>query len=195
MVRKRSAVQICASAQEGATLEKRVVLCYDASNMIKARTFLVILAVALLVLDVGLYFSHISGRALQERRSSGLLVAGSALYVAEQLPSKTLAVSFVIMEKPGFIVVHEDKNDAPGNVIGSSIILPRGEQDKLPPIKLSRKTIDGETLYAMLHADNGDGIFNKNQDQPIVDAVTKEPMMMVVVISNDATTGPGIINL
>ena len=73
-------------------------------------------------------------------------------------------------------------------------MLTSGESKNLPPIVLTRSTVDGEVVYAMLYIDNGDGTFNAQDDKPALDSLTNQPVMMVVVVSKDAIT-PGIINL
>ena len=124
---------------------------------------------------------------------AGLIVRENALYVAEQPPSNTVSVAIVRLEKPGFAVVHEDVNEAPGGILGVSNLITSGETKDSLPITLSRSTLDGETIYVMLHFDNGDGVFDATKDKPVVDPIANEPMMMIVVISKDATE-PDAVN-
>ncbi|MBI2674127.1 MAG: hypothetical protein HYX22_00080 [Candidatus Yanofskybacteria bacterium] len=119
--------------------------------------------------------------------SAGLFVGGNAIYVAEQPPSNTVSVEIVRLEKPGFAAVHEDINEAPGKILGASGLIMSGETDDPFLITLSRSTLDGETIYIMLHFDNGDGVFDATKDKPVVDPVANEPMMAIVVISKYAT--------
>ncbi|MBI2064201.1 MAG: hypothetical protein HYT66_00615 [Candidatus Yanofskybacteria bacterium] len=124
---------------------------------------------------------------------AGLIVRENAIYVAEQPPSNTVSVAVVRLEKPGFAVVHEDVNEVPGGILGASALIAPGETKNSLPVTLSRSTLDGETIYVMLHFDNGDGIFDATKDKPVVDPVTNEPMMMIVVTSKDATE-PDAVN-
>ncbi|MDP3769501.1 MAG: hypothetical protein U1A25_02820 [Candidatus Sungbacteria bacterium] len=125
--------------------------------------------------------------------SSGLIIGHNAIYVAEQLPGRSVSVSVVRIEKPGFVVIHEDAGDAPGKILGVSNLLPAGETKNLLPIMLLRVAQDGEIIYAMLHVDNGDGVFDAEDDKPVFDSVDGTPMMMIVAVSKDATE-PGIVN-
>ena len=90
-------------------------------------------------------------------------------------------------------MVHEDVNEAPGGILGVSNLITSGETKDSLPITLSRSTLDGETIYVMLHFDNGDGVFDATKDKPVVDPIANEPMMMIVVISKDATE-PDAVN-
>lgn len=126
--------------------------------------------------------------------SSGLIIGTSAIYVAEQAVGRSVLVSVVRLEKPGFVVIHEDAADAPGKILGASSLLSAGETENLPPITLSRTMRDGETVYAMLHVDNGDGAFDAASDKPVPDLASGEPIMMIVTVSKNGVE-PGVINL
>ena len=116
----------------------------------------------------------------------GLVVGESAIYVAEQAPSRALSVAVVRLEEPGFVAVHEDAAGAPGGILGRSEVLPRGETQNVEPIPLSRMTQDGETLYVILHLDDGDGVFDAAKDAPALDPVSGLPVMMIVTIGAES---------
>lgn len=140
-----------------------------------------------------IFFREAKESVAPGNNSSGLIVAKSAIYVSEQKSGNTISVSIARLEKPGFAVVHEDINDKAGAILGASVLLPVGETENLSPISLSRTTTDGETVYAMLHFDDGDGKFNATKDLPAIDSVSGEPITMVVQISEDALE-PGAVN-
>ena len=124
----------------------------------------------------------------------GLIVSSNALYASDQKPGKTITISFVHLLKPGFVVVHENNsNNGPGQIIGVSKLLPDGETNNVEPITLSRSVIDGEIVHIMLHLDNGNGAFDPNQDQPVIDSIGQVPVAMEINISTYATS-PGIVN-
>lgn len=125
--------------------------------------------------------------------SAGLIIGKNAIYVAEQPPSNIVSVAIVRLEKPGFVAVHEDVNEAPGEILGASALIAPGETKTPLSLTLSRSTLDGETIYVMLHFDDGDGIFDVTEDKPIIDPVANEPMMAMVAISKDATE-PDTVN-
>lgn len=54
---------------------------------------------------------------------------------------------------PGWVVIHEDDNGSPGAVIGHAAVSD-GENQNIE-VTLERPAVDGETLHAMLHVDEG----------------------------------------
>ncbi len=81
-----------------------------------------------------------------------------------------VTISQAVYDQNGFVVIHEDNGGAPGDVLGNSVLLSPGTTNNIS-IQLNRNAIDGETLYAMLHKDNGDGIYtNPTDDPPVTDA-------------------------
>ncbi len=128
------------------------------------------------------------------RDSAGFIIGTNAIYVAEQVPSETLSIAVVRLEKPGFVVIHEDVTGVPGGILGASELLMEGETNNLASIPLSRLTRDGETLYAMLHLDDGDGIFDAMNDKPALDPINALPVMMIVTVGAEVTE-PGAISL
>lgn len=129
-----------------------------------------------------------SGSQEKERveAPSGLVIGRSAIYVSDQAPSEHIAVGFVVLEQPGFVVIHEEGQGAPDAILGVSSLVGAGEVSDLPPIPLSRATRDGETLFAMLHADDGDGAFDPAKDSPVRDA-GGEPLMMQFSIDKESS--------
>ena len=157
-------------------------------------------ALVIAVIIAGIFIGGSFFLAIQEAPdslddSSGLIIGKNTIYVAEQVPSRTLAVAVVRLEKPGFVIVHEDASGAPGRIMGISDIVSAGETAPLAPITLSRMTRDGETLYAMLHFDDGDSVFNTATDHPIFDNTTRvDPVMMIIAVSAEAIE-PGAVSL
>ncbi len=156
---------------------------------------IIIIFVILIAVGIGaaFFFSRETGELGVVGESTGLIVGENAIYIAEQAPSETVSVAIVRFEKPGFVVIHEDVNTAPGKILGVSGLLMAGETKDFFGIFLSRSTVDEEIIYAMLHFDDGDGIFDAIKDQPVYDSIAGEPVMMIIVISED-TTEPGAVN-
>ncbi len=155
-----------------------------------------VLFVIIVAIIVGAAFFFRSGRERfgSLRDSAGLIIGANAIYVADQAPSQTLAVAVVHLEKPGFVVIHEDAAGAPGKILGASGALPTGETNNPASIPLSRPTRNGETLYAMLHLDDGDSVFDAMKDKPALDSVGALPVMMIITVSAEATE-PDAVNL
>lgn len=99
--------------------------------------------------------------------SSAMRAEENMVVVMEQRPGNTIIASQVYLAAPGFVVIHEDENGAPGAIIGSSVLLQAGESSKIS-ITLSRPTQDGEKLHAMLHSDtDANGTFSASTDAPV----------------------------
>lgn len=80
------------------------------------------------------------------------------LIVGSHTPAKTAVIDSVTLKKSGFVAIFENKNDQPGEILGVSQLLTAGKHENVT-IALSRKTVSGETLFAKLYSDNGDGNF------------------------------------
>ncbi len=155
---------------------------------------LLILAVVAIALGTVFFFRGDSVRPVPTSDSAGYFIGKTAIYVAEQSPSRTVSVAVARLEKSGFVAIHEDNADKPGKILGVSSVLPAGETKNLTPIALSRVTKDGETLYAMIHPDDGDGVFDPAKDKPAQDSLIGESVMMIFTVSVDASA-PGAVNL
>lgn len=141
-----------------------------------------------------IFFFSDNGKKLDSGDNlSGFVVGNNSIYVTDQIPGDSIIVSTVRFQKAGFVVVHEDMSGESGDILGVSILLSAGETRDLPPIMLSRELRDGQTVYAMLHTDDGDGKFNVVADNPVLDAMGGVPVMTIVTVSKDAAE-PGIIN-
>ncbi len=155
--------------------------------------FLFLTLALILVVGIGYYFRY-RPFSKTDKTSGGLLLGQNAIYVQNQPPGQNITVSFAALEEAGFVIIHEGQNAQAGGVIGESDLLPGGEVENLPPILLSRKTLDGETLFAMLHRDNGDKTFDAREDVPITDS-EGVPFMMEFMIDKDSLEEPGAVSL
>lgn len=144
------------------------------------------LGIIITALGIGFFFLD------SDNDSSGLIVSNNSIYAAEQVPGRSVSISVVRFEKPGFVVIHDDVAGSPGKILGVSSLFKAGETKNPAPLTLSQTTIDGETIYAMLHLDDGDGIFDVAKDKPIL--FNTEPVMMIINVSSDASE-PGAVSL
>lgn len=157
------------------------------------KTGLILGVLILVALGAALFLRSKQERPVSPEGSSSLIVGNNAIYVTEQSPGHSVLVSVVRLEKPGFVVIHEDSEGQAGRVLGASQLLPGGEIKNPPPIALSQETSDGQTLYAALHLDNGNGVFDAVEDKPALDPVGKAPVATIVSVSKEAVT-PGVVN-
>lgn len=123
-----------------------------------------------------------------EKEGLGLSVSASS-----QEAGNSVSVDFVEINTNGYVVIHEESGGKPGKVIGRSELLEPGKYSFLV-IDLERESNPGETLYAMLHQDDGD----KTYEFPGDDAPLKDEQGNIVVssfnilgeIQEEATTEP-----
>lgn len=151
-----------------------------------------IISISLIAVTLGIIYLRGSNKKIEPQNGSGFFINKNAIYVTEQAPGQHVVISVVRLKKAGYVVIHEDAVGAPGKVLGASSLLSNAEIKNLP-IALSRATQDNETVYAMLHFDNGDEKFNAADDKPVLDPVGNEPVMMVVTMSGDAVL-PGVVS-
>lgn len=95
-------------------------------------------------------------------------MAKESVSASKHTPASTAVVDSVVLTDAGFAVIHEDQNGEPGQILGASSLLTAGRHENVV-IALSRKTVDGERLYVMLHKDNGNGTFEATGDEPVKD--------------------------
>jgi len=105
------------------------------------------------------------------------------LAVANHTPAKTAVIDSVTLKKSGFVAIFENKNGQTGEILGVSQLLTAGTQENIT-ISLSRKTQIGESLFAKLYSDNGDGNFElPGPDELVKDEQGKEITVQFQVVS------------
>ena len=81
-------------------------------------------------------------------------------------PGKNIDIDIVILKKGGFVIIYENTFEPTGELLAISKYLSAGEHIKVP-LHLFREAKDGEVFTAMLHADDGDKIFDLSKDAPV----------------------------
>ena len=85
----------------------------------------------------------------------------------------------------GYVVIHKDADGAPGAITGSSRLLSPGST--LSFLVDTEDAVEtGDTLYAMLHADNGDGSFSAADDGPIMGGDGMPVMVKFLILDQGA---------
>lgn len=69
------------------------------------------------------------------------------------------------LEDAGFIVVHRIVRDSPGEVLGTSALLQSGFHKDVP---LNAFLEPNSTYFALLYADDGDGVFAIDKDTELL---------------------------
>ena len=101
----------------------------------------------------------------------------SSIEAIAQPADSSVTVDSASFVAPGYIVIHEQVDGAPGPVIGSSALYEAGSFQDVS-VALDRESVSGETLYAMLHDDDG----NAEYEFPGPDAPTTNEAGDVVVL-------------
>lgn len=106
-------------------------------------------------------------------------VGGGSIDVQDQgnLDYATLAAE---LAAPGFITIHQALGEAPGPVVGVSDYLEVGVYDEIN-IQIPEAMTPGLTYITLLHADDGDSIFDIQKDMPVmVDEEVVRPSFDVI---------------
>ncbi|MEK7641552.1 MAG: hypothetical protein AAB365_00995 [Patescibacteria group bacterium] len=99
--------------------------------------------------------------------SGGAATEVNRIVMSDQYPGNVVYLSSVQLANGGWVAVHADKNGQPGDVIGSMYFEKGINPGK---ITLTKSTVEGGIYYAMLHADDGDKVFDATKDLPIKDS-------------------------
>lgn len=89
-----------------------------------------------------------------------------ALLLKEQLSGKKItfeSVSFPSTKKENFIIIRKTKNNLPDKIVSTSNVLIYGGSSLEI---LLEESVSNETLFAMVYNDNGDNVFNEEEDFP-----------------------------
>ena len=126
-----------------------------------------IIVVVVIGIFVWRYFS--SKNAPSEQVGEEQQVAGmDSIFVANQRPGRFVNVGRATLSKKGYVAIHQEEAGAPGAIIGFSSLL-NAVESKNFSVTLNRKSVVGESLYAMIHWDNGSGAFNPSEDTAATD--------------------------
>lgn len=98
--------------------------------------------------------------------------------VSVNIDSATLAV-------PGFIVIHEDVNGIPGATVGTGKLLAAGAYVNESVIMT---TGPGKYYWAMLHGDDGNGLFDITRDSAVKDVAGQIVMQRFQVKTSSEST-------
>ncbi len=117
----------------------------------------------------------------------------NTITVSDQAAVKTVLVSSAKLAENGYVVIHEDSAGKPGPVIGNSSLLAAGPYNNLV-VNLNRTTKDGETLYAMLHKDSGDGAYKfPGDDLPVFDTEGKAVLVKFKISAKIVSSGEAMV--
>lgn len=120
-----------------------------------------------------------SDGSVSEVKTSGIVLAGkNALDVTDQPAGQSVIMALTVLNEQGWVAIHEDVSGEPGRILGATLVF-AGERNNVV-VDLLRKTVKGQTYYAMLHTDDGDKAFDIAKDLPIKDSTGNVIMMKFV---------------
>lgn len=104
-----------------------------------------------------------------------------------QQPGVSIIIESVTLTQPGFVVIHTfDDPRGIGPVVGISPLQNNGTTVGVP-VYLRNVTHRGETYYAALYHDNGNGVFSLSDDIPVIDPTTGTPFGVLFTIGVSET--------
>ena len=129
-----------------------------------------IIVVVIIGIFVWRYFSGRNATNDQVGGEQSEQVAGmeDSIFVANQKPGRFVNVGRAALSKKGYVAIHQEEAGAPGAIIGFSSLLNAVESRNFS-VTLNRKSVAGESFYAMIHWDNNNGAFNPSEDMPAKD--------------------------
>jgi hypothetical protein len=121
-------------------------------------------------------------------------VQSNSLVMTDQLPGDRAFINTVFNEKPGFVIIQKDEAGNPGAIIGVSKWLGTGDNSRLE-ILLSEKLIDGLPYYAMLYADDGNGLFDPKDDHVVYVATSPKTPLLTTFHADKKAENPRDIEI
>ena len=106
---------------------------------------------------------------LEKESNESKTIEKELIYMGKKNSGKNIDIDIVILKKGGFVIIYENTFEPTGELLAISKYLPKGEHIKVP-LRLFREAKDGEVFTVMLHADDGDKIFNLSKDTPVRDS-------------------------
>ena len=126
----------------------------------------------IVVVIIGIFvWRYFSGRNVpSEQVGEEQQVAGmeDSIFVANQKPGRFVNVGRAALSKKGYVAIHQEEAGAPGAIIGFSSLLNAVESRNFS-VTLNRKSVAGESFYAMIHWDNNNRAFNPSEDAAATD--------------------------
>ena len=113
-------------------------------------------------------FAKETEQELEKESKENKKIEKELIYIGKKNPGKNIDIDVVILRKGGFVIIYENTFEPTGELLAISKYLSAGEHVRVP-LHLFREAKDGEVFTAMLHADDGDKIFDLSKDVPVRD--------------------------
>jgi hypothetical protein len=121
----------------------------------------------------------------KEAETEGEII--SSIVVPEQAGGTNVFIESVTLPSGGYVVIHREDDGKSGVIIGVSEFLPAGTTTNFL-MDTDEEVIEGDSLFAMLHVDDGDGAFVfPGADVPLTDSEGN------IVLTNFLIVGEGAL--
>lgn len=144
------------------------------------KTYTIVIAIVVIILIIlGIYsFTKRSGNETFDGKNTldarTTPTENYSLTVDDQFPGTVVYVSTASLKKAGFVVIHKNVGGKAGAVIGSKAFTAGTNPGQ---VDLTEATIEDQSYFAMIHEDNGDGVFDAATDMAVKDAMGREIMV------------------
>lgn len=115
--------------------------------------------------------SDLTEKNNEENNNNLITSPSSKIIVSNQIPGEVVMVTEVTMSEAGWIAVHDNNDNVPGNILGA-YYLPEGTH-KNQMIPLLRAVAEDKSYFVIIHKDDGDRVFNHKIDLPALNSLGK----------------------
>lgn len=114
-----------------------------------------------------------------------LAVGDDAIYLENQPAGvEEVQVGYVKLSRPGYVIIAADDDGVPGKRIGTSVPL-EGETEHFT-VSLTETLEHDAVYYAVVHHDNGDGVFDVSTDPAANDSLDSVVLMTFLALEGAA---------
>ena len=101
------------------------------------------------------------------------IISVNNLVVPNQAPGTEIFIERVLLKTDGnggFVIIHRTEDNNAGEIVGVSNYIEPGITDNVTTLLNDGETVEiDEVLIAILHGDDGDGVWNSETDTPLTD--------------------------
>lgn len=107
------------------------------------------------------------------------------LIIPEQAGGNEIFIESAVLQSDGYVVIHGEENNEIGEIIGVSEFLSAGTKTNFL-MGIDEEVVEDDILFAMIHIDDGDSIFDENLDIPLVDDNGDIVLVKFVIVNEGA---------
>ncbi len=154
----------------------------------KNKGIIFFIAIILFIIAGFLLFNSFLKENVIEEVQEELITGGEAtlpLIVPEQAGGSEIFIESAVLPNAGYVVIHREKDGKLGEIIGVSEFLSAGIKGNFL-MSIDEEVVEGDTLFAMIHTDDGDGIFDGSLDVPLVEDKGDIVLVKFVIVNEGA---------